>query len=40
MAEIIPMTEEQKFQLEILQTGHEPERSRRRSISISLALTN
>lgn len=31
MAEIIPMTEEQKFQLE---TGHEPERSRRGSISI------
>ena len=40
MAEIIPMTEEQKFQLRTeipvrdLQTGHEPERSRRRSISV------
>lgn len=34
MAEIIPMTEEQKFQLEIYKSGHEPERSRGGSISI------
>lgn len=34
MAEIIPMTEEQKFQLEIYKLVHEPERSRRGSISV------
>lgn len=34
MAEIIPMTEEQKIPVRDLQAGHEPERSRRGSISV------
>lgn len=34
MAEIIPMTEEQKFQLEIYKLVMNQKRSRRRSISV------